>query len=262
MIENPDPGEAVDSVEPAGHGVQPGVESDDGQHRPGSDAVEERRYGRASSQAAACVSVRAHVASAKPRRPRRSPPRPLLGETSPLRRVPLCPSHRGPPPPPMTTQCSGSAFRARPGSPPSPWSGRPGGPVAPGSWRRRPGPGTERFARKQGIPRVTGLLPALVDDPEIDAVYNPLPNGLHGRWTIAALRAGKQCSARSPLPPTPRRPGQYSRWWIAPRPGRRGGLPLPVPPLRQAAGGDRALGQDGQHLEHRRGLFGTPVEEG
>src|ERR1700761_7541171 len=47
------------------------------------------------------------------------------------------------------------------------------------------------FARKQGIPRVLRSYAELVEDPEIDAVYNPLPNGLHGHWTIAALRAGK-----------------------------------------------------------------------
>jgi predicted dehydrogenase len=33
------------------------------------------------------------------------------------------------------------------------------------------------FARKQGIPRVIGSYAALVEDPEIDAVYNPPPTG-------------------------------------------------------------------------------------
>ncbi|MCB0963712.1 MAG: Gfo/Idh/MocA family oxidoreductase, partial [Acidimicrobiales bacterium] len=49
----------------------------------------------------------------------------------------------------------------------------------------------ERFAAKHGIDRVHGSYEDLVADPEIDAVYNPLPNGLHGRWTTAALEAGK-----------------------------------------------------------------------
>ena len=55
------------------------------------------------------------------------------------------------------------------------------------------------FARKQGIPRVIGSYAALVEDPEIDAVYNPLPNGLHGYWTIAALRAGKHVLCEKPF---------------------------------------------------------------
>jgi len=55
------------------------------------------------------------------------------------------------------------------------------------------------FARKQGIPRVVGSYAALVEDPEIDAIYNPLPNGLHGYWTIAALRAGKHVLCEKPF---------------------------------------------------------------
>jgi predicted dehydrogenase len=55
------------------------------------------------------------------------------------------------------------------------------------------------FARKQGIPRVLDSYTALVEDPEIDAVYNPLPNGLHGHWTIAALKAGKHVLCEKPF---------------------------------------------------------------
>ena len=55
------------------------------------------------------------------------------------------------------------------------------------------------FARKQGIPRVLDSYAALVEDPEIDAVYNPLPNGLHGHWTIAALKAGKHVLCEKPF---------------------------------------------------------------
>jgi predicted dehydrogenase len=55
------------------------------------------------------------------------------------------------------------------------------------------------FAVKHHIPRVVGSYEELVEDPEIDAVYNPLPNGLHGRWTKAALAAGKHVLCEKPF---------------------------------------------------------------
>lgn len=61
-------------------------------------------------------------------------------------------------------------------------------------------PGRARtFAAKHGIPKVHGDYDALLADPEVDAVYNPLPNGLHGEWTVRALEAGKDVLCEKPL---------------------------------------------------------------
>ena len=55
------------------------------------------------------------------------------------------------------------------------------------------------FAAKHGITRVHDSYEALIADPDLDAVYNPLPNGLHGRWTRAALTAGKHVLCEKPF---------------------------------------------------------------
>jgi predicted dehydrogenase len=57
----------------------------------------------------------------------------------------------------------------------------------------------KEYAAKHGIPKVAAGYTELLADPEIDAIYNPLPNGLHGRWTIAALEAGKHVLCEKPF---------------------------------------------------------------
>ncbi|MEV6028427.1 Gfo/Idh/MocA family oxidoreductase [Streptomyces sp. NPDC052036] len=54
------------------------------------------------------------------------------------------------------------------------------------------------FAARHGVERVVDSYADLVADPEVEVVYNPLANGLHGPWNLAALQAGKHVLTEKP----------------------------------------------------------------
>jgi predicted dehydrogenase len=55
------------------------------------------------------------------------------------------------------------------------------------------------YAAEHGIPVVHGSYAELLANLDVDVVYNPTPNGLHGRWTVAAVAAGKHVLCEKPF---------------------------------------------------------------
>jgi predicted dehydrogenase len=56
-----------------------------------------------------------------------------------------------------------------------------------------------QYAKTWGIPHFHGSYDAILSDPEIDVIYNSLPNGLHAEWSIKAMQMGKHVLCEKPL---------------------------------------------------------------
>src|ERR1700756_2407953 len=57
----------------------------------------------------------------------------------------------------------------------------------------------DEAAQKLGIPKAYGSYEELLQDREVDAIYNPLPNHLHVPWSIKAAEAGKHVLCEKPI---------------------------------------------------------------
>ena len=58
---------------------------------------------------------------------------------------------------------------------------------------------SQEFAKEFGIPKAYGSYEELLNDPEIEVIYNPLPNHLHVDWSIRAARRGKHVLCEKPI---------------------------------------------------------------
>ena len=68
----------------------------------------------------------------------------------------------------------------------------------------------QAWAAEFGVPKAYGSYQEVLDDPEIDAIYIPLPNELHQPWVLAAADAGKHVLCEKPLALDAARPRRWS----------------------------------------------------
>ncbi len=76
----------------------------------------------------------------------------------------------------------------------------------------RDGAKAQAYASEHGLERAHGSYESLLEDPELDAIYISLPNGMHHEWTMKAIAAGKHVLVEKPYS---RRPDEAEEAWDA-----------------------------------------------
>ena len=116
----------------------------------------------------------------------------------------------------------------------------------------------EAFAAANGIAKVHGSYEALLADPDVDAIYIPLPNAMHHPWTLEAIAAGKHVLCEKPYT---RHPAEIDEAWDA---AEHAGVVLMEAFMwrhtPQAARLKELAGQIGD-LIHVRATFSFPLED-
>ena len=122
----------------------------------------------------------------------------------------------------------------------------------------RDGARAQAYASEHGIARSHGSYEALLEDDGIDAVYIPLPNGMHHEWTLKAIEAGKHVLVEKPYS---RRSAEVEEAWDA---AERAGVIVmeafmwrhhPQVAVAQSLVADGAIGR----LRHIRTSFSFPL---